>query len=68
VESPRPGLACRRPAIPGAPMYRKHGEPPTSGTSKIANAEPAPDDGQIGEWPRKRLVEMDKRFSGSRDG
>jgi len=49
-------------------MYRKHGEPPTSGTSKIANAEPAPDDGQIGEWPRKRLVEMDKRFSGSRDG
>ena len=23
-------------------MYRKHGEPPTSGTSKIANAEPAP--------------------------
>jgi hypothetical protein len=43
-------------------MYRKSGEPPTSGTSKIANAEPAPDDGQIGEWPRKRLVEMDKRF------
>ena len=43
-------------------MYRKHGEPPTNGSSKIANAEPAHDDGQVGAWPRKRLVEMDKRF------
>jgi hypothetical protein len=26
-------------------MYRMHGEPPTSGHTKIANAEPALDDG-----------------------
>jgi hypothetical protein len=42
-------------------MFRKPGEPPTSGHSKIATGEPAPDDGQIGEWPRKRLVEMDRK-------
>jgi hypothetical protein len=43
-------------------MFRKPGEPPTSGTSKIATGEPAHDNGQIGEWPRKRLVEMDRQF------
>jgi hypothetical protein len=36
-------------------MYRKPDEPPTTGTSKIANAEPASDDGQEGGWPRERL-------------
>jgi hypothetical protein len=42
-------------------MYRKPGVPPTGG-SKIANAEPRRDDGQHGEWTRKRLIKMDERF------
>jgi hypothetical protein len=43
-------------------MYRKEGEPPIRGTSKIANGEPAHDDGQAGGWSRKQLLRMDEEF------
>ncbi len=43
-------------------MYRKRGEPPTSGTSKLATGEPAPDDGQEGGWTRQQLRKMDQKF------
>jgi hypothetical protein len=33
-------------------MYRKPGDPLTSGASKIANSAPEPDDGQNSGWPR----------------
>jgi len=43
-------------------MYRKPGDPLTSGASKIANSTSEPDDGQNGGWPRERLLAMDRRF------
>jgi hypothetical protein len=43
-------------------MYRKRGDPPTNGASKIANAPIEPGDQQVGEWSRERLVRMNARF------
>ena len=46
----------------GIAMYRRRGEPPTNGASKIASGPPEPGDGQEGGWPRERLIAMDSDF------
>jgi len=46
----------------GIAMYRRRGEPPTNGASKIASGPPEPGDGQEGGWPRERLIAMDAEF------
>jgi hypothetical protein len=44
--------------------HGKRGRPlsTTNGRSKIALGEVQPDDRQIGEWTRERLIRMDARF------